>query len=261
MITRTNPLTISASAPRSPAASPRLGRVARVLASRTILFAAFQAALAAAFALRGVPSPWAASVAWWPLTVTAANLVGVAWLSGLMRGEGRRWRDFLHVERGSVRGDVLVTLGLLAVGGIVAMGPNLGLATVLWGDPQAPLATLVQPLPLWAALVAAIGFPLTIAASELPTYYGYVRPRLEALGARPWQAVVLAATVHGLQHVTLPLVPDARFMAWRALMFLPFALFVGAALRWRPRLLPYLMVAHGLIDASVALMVVQASLG
>lgn len=42
-------------------------------------------------------------------------------------------------------------------------------------------------------------------------------------------------------------------------MFLPFALFLGVILRWRPRLLPYLMVGHALIDVSVGVMVWQAA--
>ncbi len=42
-------------------------------------------------------------------------------------------------------------------------------------------------------------------------------------------------------------------------MFVPFALFVGAVIHWRPRMLPWLMGAHALIDFSVAWMVYAAS--
>jgi hypothetical protein len=31
-------------------------------------------------------------------------------------------------------------------------------------------------------------------------------------------------------------------------MYLPFALYVGLLIKWRPRLLPYLAIGHGLID-------------
>ena len=48
--------------------------------------------------------------------------------------------------------------------------------------------------------------------------------------------------------MTLPLILDGRFILWRALMFLPFALFLGLALKIRPSLLPYLVVCHFLID-------------
>lgn len=233
-------------------------RVTASLISRLVLFALLQAALAALFGALGRPTPWAASVAWWPVTATVANLVSLAFLVRLLRLEGRTFRDLVRIERGTVRADILVSLGLLVVGGVVAMAPNLGLAMLFWGDPQAPLATFIQPLPLWAGLVALIVFPITVALSELPTYYGYARPKLEALGAAPWVALAVAALFHALQHAALPLVFDGPFLLWRSLMFLPFALYVATALRWRPRLLPYLMVVHGLLDASVGLMILQA---
>jgi hypothetical protein len=37
-------------------------------------------------------------------------------------------------------------------------------------------------------------------------------------------------------------------------MMLPFAIFAAALLRWRPRLLPYMMVVHGLLDLTLPLM-------
>ena len=63
-----------------------------------------------------------------------------------------------------------------------------------------------------------------------------------------------------VQHAPMPLLFDARFIVWRLFMFVPFALFVGLVLRWRPRLLPFLIVIHGLMDMSLMLMVLQASL-
>jgi hypothetical protein len=238
----------------------RLGLAFSALASRLVLFALFQGAVAAMMLQRGSAEPWADSVAWWPASATLANLISLAVLRRLLALEGRRYRDLLRFEGGTVRRDVLTSLGLLVVGGVLAMASNLGLAALLWGDPEAPLATFVQPLPLWGGLVALVAFPITVALSELPTYYAYARPRLEAAGLAPWLALGAAALFHGLQHATLPLVFDGTFIAWRALMFLPFALFVGAALRWRPHLLPYLMIAHALLDASVGVMVLQAPL-
>ncbi len=52
---------------------------------------------------------------------------------------------------------------------------------------------------------------------------------------------------------------DAAFVLWRLLMFMPFAFLLGAALHWRARLLPYLMVVHGLLDLQAAWMVLAAS--
>lgn len=65
---------------------------------------------------------------------------------------------------------------------------------------------------------------------------------------------MLPALMLGFQHLALPLVFDARFITWRALMFVPFAVLVGLVLRWRPRLLPYLAIVHVLMDMSFAAM-------
>ena len=63
-----------------------------------------------------------------------------------------------------------------------------------------------------------------------------------------WLALVLASLGLSAQHMTLPLILDSRFILWRALMFLPFAVYLALLLKFRPRLLPYLMVSHFLID-------------
>ena len=41
-------------------------------------------------------------------------------------------------------------------------------------------------------------------------------------------------------------------------MFFPFALYTALILRWRPRLLPYMLVFHGLLDASLVFMFLAA---
>jgi hypothetical protein len=38
-----------------------------------------------------------------------------------------------------------------------------------------------------------------------------------------------------------------------------FALFLAILLRWRPRLLPYLMVVHGLLDLQTVIMFLTAT--
>jgi hypothetical protein len=71
--------------------------------------------------------------------------------------------------------------------------------------------------------------------------------------------VLVAAVTLSLQHVVLPLLFDWRFVIWRAFTFLPFALWFGWALYRRPSLLPYLVVAHALLDASLPIIVLVAS--
>ena len=232
-----------------------------MLFSRLVLFAVYQALIALIFALGGSPSPWQASTAWWPITAALANFTSIFLLDRMARSEGLRLRDIYQGQRGSFWRDLPVALGLFLLCGPIAWLPNIGMATLLYGDPNGPVNILFQVLPLGVVYAAMLLFPGTIPFAELPTYMGYVLPRLEALTGKRWLAISLAGLALAAQHMTLPLVFDARFLAYRLFMFLPFALFVALVVRWRPRLLPYLMVGHGLIDVSAMMMVLAKATG
>ncbi|WP_204016114.1 CPBP family glutamic-type intramembrane protease [Sphaerimonospora thailandensis] len=231
-----------------------------VLIARLSFFAVAQAGVALALTAAGERDPLAASAAWWPLTAAAANLVTIAMLARLARREGMRLVD-LYRSRipGGIGGDVRALLVVLLLAAPIAYLPNVGLATLLFGDAAVALDMFVQPLPVWAAVAGMVVFPVTIAFAELPTYFGYAMPRLEARWGSAPAAVATAAFFLAIQHVTLPFIADWRFVLWRALMFVPFALLVGVAIRRRPRLLPYLMVVHALIDFAAVQPVFAAS--
>jgi hypothetical protein len=103
-------------------------------------------------------------------------------------------------------------------------------------------------------------FPIIHALTELPTYFGYVLPRLSAM-TRPRMALVLTAAVLSFQHLFLPLLFDWKYLVWRALMFLPFALWIGWIIHRRATVLPYLAIAHALLDVTLPIYVLQASMG
>lgn len=234
-------------------------RIAGMLALRLALFAAFQAAIAVALALAGTPDAWAASAAWWPLAASAANLVNLGVLARLMALEGGSLRSLLLPPSPGRGRDILTVLVTIVLAAPLAALPNIGLATALFGDPQLALDLFVQPLPLWAAIAAVVLFPVTTALAELPTYYGYVQPRLARLTSSGWIVVLVPALFHAVQHVALPLILDTEFMLWRALMFVPFAILVSVVMRIRPSVLPYLLVLHFLLDLQAALMVLGVS--
>jgi hypothetical protein len=129
---------------------------------------------------------------------------------------------------------------------------NVLLGGLLWGDPKIGAELSFRALPLVAAWAILLVFPIVHALTELPTYFGYVMPRLQAMTGRRTLPLLLCAFVLSTQHVFLPLLFDWRFLIWRFLMFLPFALWLGWVIDRRPTVLPYLAVAHGLIDLSPA---------
>jgi len=231
-----------------------------LLVSRLALFAAAQSAVAIAFLAAGTPNPWLASIPWWPLSVVAVNLISIALLDRALRREGSRYRHLFRSDPRTRGRDLKWTVGLMVASIALAMAPDLGLSQLLWGDTMAGAELFVQPLPVWAAVLTLVLFPLSIGLAELPTYFGYVQPRLRSLTGSPALAVLLSAGFLALQHVSLPLIFDWQFIVWRGLMFLPFALLLGWALHRRPSLLPYLVVVHILFDLLVAVQVLAASL-
>ncbi len=225
------------------------------LVSRTVLFALWQAVIAAIYALFGSRTPWDASAAWWPVTATLTNLVSIALLVLWLRYEGAHFWSVYRFDRTTWKHDLPVAIGVCALSAPAVVLSSYVLATALFGDAASVVDRYILPLPLWAAGISLVAFPITIALAELPTYFGYVMPRL----GRGWGAVAASACFISLQHATLPLLFDGRFMLWRAGMFLPFAVLLAIALRWRPRLLLYLTIVHGLLDLQAALMVLSRS--
>lgn len=228
---------------------------------RSLLFLAFQALIALTFLSSGSLTAWSDSAAWWPITASLGSLVTIALLIGLYHQEGRRYWDLFNFQRETLGIDVMTSLGILVITIPVAMLPNILLARGLFGDQQIALDLLIRPLPTWAVALCLTLFPISIALSELPNYFAYALPRLEAQTKRPWLAIGLTSFWLAAQHICLPFLPDTRFMIWRLLMFLPFAILLGVILRWRSRLLPYLVIIHGVMDFSTALLVLFVSKG
>src|SRR5690625_4254206 len=152
-----------------------------LLVSRLALFAAAQSAVAIAFLATGTPNPWLASIPWWPLSVVAVNLDSIALLNRALRREDSRYRDLFRSDPRTRRRDLKWTAALTVASVVLAMAPNLGLSQLLWGDMMAGAQMFVQPLPVWAAVLTLVLFPISIGLVELPTYFGYVQPRLRSV--------------------------------------------------------------------------------
>jgi membrane protease YdiL (CAAX protease family) len=100
-----------------------------------------------------------------------------------------------------------------------------------------------------------LAFPVTMGFAELATYFGYIMPRLRQRVKPGWLALFLPIFFLSIQHCTMPLIFQEKFIVLRGLMYLPFAAMLGTALNKRPTLLPYLAVLHGLLDAMTVMMV------
>jgi hypothetical protein len=208
-----------------------------------------------AFSLSGNEEPIAKSASWWLWFVSITNLVCIFLMYRFSRLEGLKLTDIYFVNRSTWKGDLRWTI--IALVGIVifALPPGILLALALWGDPNFPNTMLIQPLPHAAVYPLFLLMPTSQALAELPIYWGYVAPRLRAFGINRVIVILIVGLVLSLQHMFFAFQLDWKYDLWLALKFLPFALWTGFIVDRRPTTLPYLMILHFLIDASLPYLV------
>jgi hypothetical protein len=219
-----------------------------LLVSRMLLFLFFQSVIAL------IMSSWKRSEGYWLLTATLTNLVSITLLWLLFRKDGMSYAGLFRFKRTTLRKDILIFIGLTILCGPVVFGPNILLSNWLWNDPAIPYEMMFRPTEKWLAIILAVTFPVTIVFAELATYYGYIMPGLKSVFRSGLPAVILPVLFLSLQHITLPFIPDMRFIFYRAVVFLPFALLIGIAIYKRPSLFPYFAILHGIMDLATAMM-------
>jgi len=225
-----------------------------MLFARPALFLGAQALFVLGFSLAGSSQAWEDGADWWLLSVALADLACLFLLIHVFKAEGKSYWDLFRINRATLKGDLLALVVVTILVAPFASLPNIWLGQVLFGNPEATLELIVRPLPFWAVYLAIFSFSIAQGFTELPTYFGYIMPRLESQGLNRWLAIFIPGLMLGLQHIAAPLLFDMRFIAWRSLMFIPFALVTGIALRWRPRILPYFIVVHILMNMGFAMM-------
>ncbi|MGC2239688.1 MAG: hypothetical protein WA726_02505 [Acidimicrobiia bacterium] len=260
------PIKSTVDLPNSPCdIEARLPRVERrsvwgMLWARIALALLFQSLLALGFLLAGDATAWRTAADWWLASFALAEFVNLSLLRRLASAEGMRLRDLYNLGGPEPRRDLKWTGLAMLVAAPLVLIPSLVLAGALWGDAQSSQDLIFRAVPVGAAWAMLAVFPVIHALTELPTYFGYVMPRMEVLTGKRLLPMLVTASVLSVQHVFLPLLFDWRYIVWRALMFLPLAIWFAWVIRRRPTALPYLAVAHGLLDLSLPIYVLIASI-
>jgi hypothetical protein len=227
-----------------------------MLFSRSAFFLLFQVLIALILLTAGTKSAWNESARWWTVVVTLTNFASLYLLVRLYKAEGKNFFETLRFPRETWKTDLLWLLGFSLIGLPLAAAPREPLGVAIFGDAMIPTNMMFLPLPTWA-FVLSFMFPLTIWFSELPTYFGYCMPRIEAQLKNSWIAWIIASLFLAAQHMFLPFILNGGFLLWRFAMFLPFALVTGLALKFRPRLMPYLVIGHVLMDITTVLVYIM----
>jgi membrane protease YdiL (CAAX protease family) len=222
------------------------GRIVLSLLMRTMLFFTFGFAIAGIFALAGHEQPFQTAMIWWPFQGIMANTATFFILKYWFRTEGERYSDLFRVKKGEGMKHVKQVLLLLLVGFVLGGVPLYLFSYLLLGT-LVPPDTMLQAMPLWAAVISLLLFPLTNALVETPTYIGYSFSRIQQKLGSVWMAALLAGLALALQHIAMPIVSDVPFMLWRVLSFLPLAIALGFIYNRTKKLLPIIIV-HFIMD-------------
>jgi hypothetical protein len=175
--------------------------------------------------------------------------------------EGMRLRDIYNLNRSSWKGDLLwAALSIVGIA-ILAQPPGTLLANAFWGGAKYPNTMLFQPLPFFAVYPLMVLMPIIHALAELPTYFGYVAPRLRAMRINRWIVILITGTVLSLQHMFFSFQLDPQYDLWLAVKFIPFAVWMAFIIDRRPTTLPYLIVGHFFLDLTLPYFVLLASQG
>lgn len=220
------------------------------LLMRTIFFVIFGLVLAGASALAGNEHPIQSVEKWWPFQAILANAATFLVLQRFLRREGKTYGSLFGFQKNRIGKDIKQFAWLLVVGFALGGIPLYVCSYLILGS-IVPPDLMFQPLPVWAALIALVIFPISNGLVETPAYIGYALPRLKKTTGREWLSIVLAGSALAFQHVALPLVPDVPYMLWRFTAFIPLGIAIGFIFSRTKKLLPIAM-AHYVMDLQLA---------
>ena len=220
---------------------------ALMLFARAFFAVVAQALVAAVFALRSSPTPWRDAAPWLPVYGTLIDAGCLALLWRLTRREGIGLFDLVGFERSRIVRDVLLGLVLVPVSLVFIFAGVYSAGWLVYGTLTPPYLYAALPLP--AALYGVLVWPFIWGLTEQMTYNGYLAPRFQVLCRSTTLAVAIVAFAWSFQHVVMPLLFDAKFMAFRLLSAVPNTVFqILLYLRLR-RLIPF-AIAHALMDGA-----------
>lgn len=181
-------------------------------------------------------------------TLIDAGSLALLWR--LTRRERIRLFDLVGFERSRLGRDLLLGVALIPVSLVFIFGGTYAAGWIVYGKLAQPY--FLEGLPLPAALYGVLVWPFIWGLTEQMTYNGYLVARFQLLCRSTSVAVAIVSLVWAMQHAFMPLTFDAKFMEFRALASVPFAVFETLLYLRLRRLIP-LALAHALMDGATVL--------
>lgn len=193
--------------------------------------------------------PYTSISKWWTSVAIVCNILTVAILYIFARKKGLSYKRLLNYEKGKTK----VTSAILIVVLTVAVGMcGLYLAGLIcYGAFPYLDKTMVEPIPLWLAIIVLLLLPVSTTFAEDGLYLGYA---INSTSGNKWVNVSLAAFFYALQHSFIPFLPDGIFVLYRFLSFLPLTVMICLWYRKNRNPLPF-MIGHFILNVATAVQI------
>lgn len=180
----------------------------------------------------------------WSVVASAVNIITIASLIFITRSDGGL-RKLLNYEKGKTTPKQVVCMSLLII--CLGMGSMYLAGFLCYGKiPYAP-SMMIAPIPVPLAVLNFILLPVSTAIAENSIYLGCGVGTIK----NRYLSVILPSFFFAVQHCFIPTLPDARYMVYRFLSFLPLTIILCIIYRKNRNPMP-IMIGHAIIDLLTA---------
>jgi hypothetical protein len=191
---------------------------------------------------------------WWSVICNGCNIITIVVLAVICRSEGLTYKELIGYKRG--QGNLKYTLFVVIVMLVLGMGGMYGFGVMIYGFLP---VTMIQPIPVWFAIINVILLPLTVVFAEMPLYFGYSLNGIEKITGNKLLSIIYPMFFYALQHSFVPLLYDWKHILFRFLSFLPLMLVLGIIYYKRRKLQP-LMIGHAILDLATGIQILMTSI-
>ncbi len=194
------------------------------------------------------------SAKWWPILCVVFNVITILVLKMVCKLEGIEYRVLINYKKGQLNFIYILTIILLMLS--VGVGGMYLFGLVIYG--YIP-TILIQPIPVWIAVINTVLLPVTIVFAELPLYFGYSFNRINDSSGNKLFAIVYIVFFYALQHSFIPLMFEWKYILFRFFSFLPLMIVLSVIYNKRKVLTP-LMIGHGVLDLGTGVQILISSM-
>lgn len=193
--------------------------------------------------------PYTALSKWWTSVAIVCNIVTIAILFIFCRIKGLSYKILLNYEKGKTRAVTAILIVFLTVA--VGMCGLYFAGFVCYGVFPYLDKTMVEPVPLWLAIIVLLILPISTTLAEDGLYLGYAT---NSATGNKWVNASFAAFFYALQHSFIPFLPDGIFILYRFLSFLPVTIMICFWYSINRNPLPF-MTGHFILNIATAVQI------